>query len=313
MSSIRWQHNDPNIYLYVNSRWYRYDATSYPVGEGAMGIVYLGFDCATNDKVAVKMLRREYWNDIQIRNRLKLEASIVLNHPHIIRMIGYCEDSSGDGPLYVLSEYICGVTFKEHVLQQLTYLNTSTEERFNKIVSEFIPVLGAVGHLHSYGVIHRDIKPMNLMFQDGYMLKLMDLGIAKADYFFDAHLKGFIGSRPFAAPEQIVADDVEAIIDKRADIYALGVTLSYLLADHFPLQKTDKVPAALADIIATATEKDPDFRYQSTDEMQDALDIYLADYASKRYFHGKQTLTWIFTVGVISVLILFIITMLFKI
>ena len=273
-----------------------------------MGVVYLGFDCVTNDKVAVKMLRREYWTDIQIRNRLKLEASIVLTHPNIIRMIGYCEDRVDDGPLYVLSEYVCGVTFKEHVMQQLTYLDTSITERQNKIVQEFLPVLDAVKHLHSYGVIHRDIKPMNLMFQDGYLLKLMDLGIAKANYFFDAHLKGFIGSKPFAAPEQVVDDDVEAIIDKRADIYALGVTLSYLLVDHFPLQKTDKIPLALAEVIKTATEYDPDFRYQSTDEMLDALDIYLAGISDRKYPKYK-ILFWACILGLISVLLFFIITL----
>lgn len=281
MSSIRWQQDNPNIYLFVNSRWYRFDSSISPVGEGAMGVVYLGFDCVTNEKVAVKMLRREFWGDNQIRNRLKLEASIVLNHPHIIRMIGYCEDSSGQGPLFVLSEYVCGVTFKEHVQQQLSYMKSDALERYVKIASEFQPVLSAIKHLHSYGVIHRDIKPMNIMFQDGYKLKLMDLGIAKADYFFDAHLKGFIGSKPFAAPEQIVEDNVEAIIDKRADIYSLGVTLSYLLVGHFPPQKEDRVPIKLRSIIARATLRNPEERYQSADEMAYDLEVFLKSPAKK--------------------------------
>ena len=190
MSSIRWQPNDPNIYLYVEGRWYRYLSTSAPVGEGAMGIVYLGFDCMTNEKVAIKMLRQEFWHDQQIRNRLRLEASISISHPNIIRMLGYCEDSSMTGPLYVLSEYIYGVTFKEHV-EQLSNFELNREDQFNKIVTEFLPAMDAVDHLHSLGVIHRDIKPANLMFQDGNTLKLMDLGIAKADYFFTINLNFF--------------------------------------------------------------------------------------------------------------------------
>lgn len=308
MSSIRWQHNDPNVYLRVNSRWYRYDATAPPVGDGAMGVVYLGFDCATNDKVAVKMLRQEFWNDSLIRNRLKLEASIVLHHPNVIRMIGYCEDDSETGPLYVLSEYVCGVTFKEHV-QQLSYLDTSPEEKYYKTVLAFQPALDAVKCLHSYGVIHRDIKPMNLMFQDGYQLKLMDLGIAKADYFFDAHLKGFIGSMPFAAPEQIVDDNVEAIIDKRADIYSLGVTLSYLLVGHYPILKTDKVPATLSKVISKAAADDPDLRYQTTDEMMDDLDLYIEEFTNIKT-SKSNILLWMLFTGVITTLIFYIITLL---
>lgn len=299
MSSIRWQPNDSNIYLWVNSRWYRYDSTAQPVGEGAMGIVYLGFDCKTNDKVAVKLLRQEFWNDVQIRNRLRLEASIIMSHPNLIRMIGCCEDTSGQGPLYVLSEYVCGVTFKEHVQQQLSYLKSGPLERYHKILSEFRPVLDAVGYLHSCGVIHRDIKPMNIMFQDGCNLKLMDLGIAKADYFFDAHLKGFIGSKPFAAPEQIVDDDVEAIVDRRSDIYALGVTLSYLLVDHFPLQKADKIPQGLSDIISKATYKNPAYRYQSADEMASDIDTYL-DSSRKRSSGLLKVMSGLVIVGLIS-------------
>ena len=272
MSSIRWNKNDPHIYLQVNTRWYRYDCSLPPVGSGAMGLVYLGFDCATNEKVAVKMLRQEYWNDAHIRKRLKLEASIQACHPNIVRMIGFCEDQSCRGPLYVLSEYVCGVTFSEH-MQQLSYWNK--EDKYDKIVGEFLPVLDAVGCLHSHGIIHRDIKPSNIMFQDGYLLKLMDLGIAKAGHFFDAHQKGFIGTQPFAAPEQCVDDNVEAKIDERSDIYSIGVTLSYLLADHFPLVRTDKVPLKVMNIIHKATEPDPALRYNNTDEMRTALEDYI--------------------------------------
>lgn len=284
MSSIRWQQNNPNIYLLVNSRWYRYDTSFPPVGEGAMGIVYLGFDCQTNEKVAIKMLRKEFWNNISIRNRLKLEASIRIDHPNIIRMIGFCEEGTETGPLYVLSEYVCGVTFKEHVQNQLGH--TGSAERNKKIVSEFMPILYAVSHLHSLGIIHRDIKPMNIMLQDGYRIKLMDLGIAKADCFFDAHLKGFIGSKPYAAPEQVVPDNVEAKIDHRADIYALGVTLANLLTDHFPVCKGDNLPDTITSIIDRATAINPADRYSKCDDMGYDLNVYLAEQPKKKVNSG---------------------------
>ncbi len=276
MSSIRWHHNGSDVYLYVNGRWYRYLCTSTPIGEGAMGVVYLGFDCITNEKVAVKMLRQEFWNNQQIRNRMRLEASITINHPNIIRMIGYCEDSSRIGPLYVLSEYVYGVTFKEHI-EQLSNIESNRGLKYKKIVAEFLPVMDAVEYLHSLGIIHRDIKPANLMLQDGHLLKLMDLGVAKADYFFDAHLKGFVGTMPFAAPEQIVDDNTEANIDHRADIYALGVTLSFLLVGHYPINSFDKVPKTLECIIMKATASDLNERYQHAHEMRNSVCAYLLE------------------------------------
>lgn len=300
MSLIRWNKGDSNIYIQVNSRWYRYDTSLSPVGEGAMGLVYLGFDCTSNEKVAVKVLRQEYWGDSHIRMRLKLEASIQINHPNLIRMIGFCEDSSGRGPLFVLSEYVCGVTFDEHI-QQLT--EWGKEELYDKVVKEFLPVLDAVGCLHSYGIVHRDIKPSNIMFQDGCCLKLMDLGIAKADYFFDAHLKGFTGTMPFAAPEQRVKDDVEAELDETADIYAAGVTLSYLLVNHFPIIQYDKVPKSLAAIISKATMSDREYRFRSAGEMKQALEDYIDCRRRRRFPISRH---WIAIIILLVTLVLYV-------
>lgn len=306
-SPIRWQQGDPYIYLYVNERWYRYSSASSPVGQGAMGIVYLGFDCETNEKVAIKMLRQEFWHDQLVRNRSRLEASITINHPNVIRMLGYCEDPSLTGPLYVLSEYVCGVTFKEHV-EHLSYFEADRDLKFKKIVSEFLPVLDAVETLHSLGVIHRDIKPSNLMFQDGHILKLMDLGIAKADYFFDAHLKGFIGSRPYAAPEQIVDADTEAQIDIRVDIHALGVTLACLLVGHFPIVPSDNVPKPLDSIIRKATSYSPDDRYQHAYQMCSALSAYLSESHDKKK-PSAVIVTVISVVALLAVLVAVIVIM----
>lgn len=299
MYLIRQNKGDSNIYLQVNSRWYRYDCSLSPVGEGAMGSVYLGFDCVSNEKVAVKVLRQEYWDDVHMRMRLKLEASIQVSHPNLIRMIGFCEDASGKGPLFVLSEYVCGVTLEEH-MHYSAYWNT--RERCDKIVGEFLPLLDAVSCLHYYGIIHRDIKPSNIMFQDGCNLKLMDLGIAKADHFFDAHLKGFIGTMPFAAPEQCVEDDVEADLDVTADIYAIGVTLSYLLVNHFPITKYDKIPKSLSEIVRKATMTDRDARFRSAGEMRHALEDYIS-YGSR---YNVSVKGWIVMSILLAVLVLFV-------
>ena len=149
MSSIRWKEGDTNVYLRTNTQWYRYDSSQPPIGEGGMGIVYLGFNCETNEKVAIKMLRQEFWYNQDFRNRLKLEASIRMNHPNIIKMIGFAEYESGQGPLYILSEYVYGVTFMEH-LQHLT--GWQENDKYLKILYEFCPLLDAVSHMHSLGI-----------------------------------------------------------------------------------------------------------------------------------------------------------------
>ncbi len=268
MSRITLNHEDNNLYLEIEGCWYRYDPTSHPLGEGAMGIVYRGFRCDNNEQVSIKQVRPELWDNIPIRNRCKLEGSIRLDHPNIIRMMGFCEEAQNSGPLYILSEYVSGITLEEHVNTQLATL--PTEQKYRKIIEEFIQVIEAVSFLHSKGIIHRDIKPSNIMLQDGYLPKLMDLGVAKSDAFYDAHLKGAVGTTPFAAPEQLVPDDVEAAVDNRSDVYSLGVTLQYLLTGSFP-SDLSKLPKSVKRAIEIATENAPNNRYQDADLFKDAL------------------------------------------
>ena len=108
------------------------------------------------------------------------------------------------------------------------------------------------------------------MLQDGYLPKLMDLGVAKSETFYDAHLKGAVGSVPFAAPEQIVPDDIEASVDNRSDIYSLGATLQFLLTGSFPSDLSN-LSESLRRILVIATERDPNKRFQDVDLFKDAL------------------------------------------
>ena len=157
MPRIILNQNDNNLYLHVDGCWYRYDTTSHPIGEGAMGIVYHGFRCDNNDKVAIKQVRPEFWDNVFIRNRCILEASILLNHPNIIRMIGFCEEFQNSGPLYVLSEYVSGITIEEHVNTQLAGL--SLGQKYKKIIEEFIQVTEAVSYLHSQALFIEILSP----------------------------------------------------------------------------------------------------------------------------------------------------------
>lgn len=265
-------YNAPHVTLYCKNEGYRFSPALPPIGSGGMGIVFLGYRLSDSKKVAIKLLRPEFQSNPTLRQRARLEASIQISHPNLVRMLGYSESNPGSGPLYILSEFVDGVSFKQHIDTQLSGL--SVRERAKKIVEEFLPVLDAVSCLHARGIIHRDIKPDNLLFQDGCQVKLMDLGVAKADYFFDAHLKGTIGTQPFCAPEQVVNPQVEASTDFRSDIYSLGVTLSYLIGDSFPPDK-NVIPEDLAQIISTATTPLPVDRYQRVEDFGNDLKAWL--------------------------------------
>ena len=289
-------YNAPFVTLYSQNEGYRFSTALPPIGSGGMGIVFLGYRMSDGKKVAIKMLRPQFQSNPAFRQRARLEASIQLLHPNLVRMLGYSESSPNSGPLYVLSEFVDGIPFKQHIDSQLSGL--PFRERAKKIVEEFLPVLDAVSYLHARGIIHRDIKPDNLLFQDGCQIKLMDLGVAKADYFFDAHLKGTIGTQPYCAPEQVVEPYVEASTDFRSDIYSLGVTLSYLIGDSFPPDR-NVIPEELAQIIRTASAPLPVDRYQSVEHLASDLQAWVQSGPEKKTF----SLWWVVLIAVSILLI----------
>lgn len=284
--------NPPFVYLFVGGCWYYYDYTSQPLGEGAMGSVYLGFDCTNQDRVAIKRVKDEYAEIAQVRDCARREASLRFLHPNIVRMIGLCEYAYGHGPMFILSEYIAGITFDVHVRMRLSLL--PGEERIVRIVEHIRPVLSALQYLHNNGVIHKDIKPSNIMIDNRSCVKLMDLGVANSFRNEARHMYGFIGTPQYAAPEQIADAGAEAVVDPRTDIYSFGVTLYELITGCNPfngaseaetlhnrrnkeLPKNDAIPPRLFAVIARATAKDPDARYRSALEMDAGLEHYLSE------------------------------------
>ena len=286
VSQVYQREGDPLIYLQVKGHWYYYDPSSTPLGEGAMGVVYLGYDSVTNNRIDVKCIRPAYANNPLIRQRAKQEASLSFSHPNIVQMIGMCEYQADKGPIFVLSSYISGITLEDHVRNQLSKL--PNEERIEKISREICCVLDALDYLHSRGVVHRDIKPSNLMLENGSTVKLMDLGIARMNGGNKFSTYGFIGTPQYAAPEQILRDSTNAEINATTDLYSLGITFYEFLTGVNPMnsnvdsetlsnQVTKKlpynkaIPNRLYKVICKATEKDSSKRFQSAREFKEAI------------------------------------------
>ena len=277
---------DPRIYLNVMGQWYYYDPNSTPLGDGAMGTVYLGFSCNSNQRIAVKRVKDVYANNKMIRERAKQEASLSFSHPNLVQMIGLCEVAPDYGPIFILSGYVAGITLDAHVKEQLNLL--PQEDRIEKISNELCKVLDALQYLHSRGVVHRDVKPSNIMIENGSVVKLMDLGIARLNGGNKYSSYGFIGTPQYAAPEQILRDSDNTEINAQTDIYALGVTYYELLTGKNPF-KTDveaemlsrqikmklpydkKIPRSIFNVILKATEKVPAKRYKSASEFKFAI------------------------------------------
>lgn len=277
---------DPRIYLNVMGQWYYYDPNSTPLGDGAMGTVYIGYSCSSNQRIAVKRVKDIYANNKMIRERAKQEASLSFSHPNLVQMIGLCEVNPNYGPIFILSGYIAGITLDTHVKEQLNLL--PQEDRIEKISNEVCKVLDALQYLHSRGVVHRDVKPSNIMIENGSVVRLMDLGIARLNGGNKYSSYGFIGTPQYAAPEQILRDSDNTEINAQTDIYALGVTYYELLTGKNPFQTKveaeilsrqikmklphdKKIPRSIYNVILKATEKVPSKRYKSASEFKFAI------------------------------------------
>lgn len=248
------------------------------IGTGGMAIVYKATDLTENRLVAVKILREECRNNEELVRRFKNESKAisVLDHPNIVKVY----DVSVNGPQpYIVMEYIDGITLKEYMEYRAQPLT------FKETLHFVTQVLAALQHAHEKGIVHRDIKPQNIMLQADSSIKVMDFGIARFSRSENQTMTDkAIGSVHYISPEQAKGD----ITDAKSDIYSLGVMMYEMLSGQLPFESDSPVsvaikqiadiptplrelnpavPEALAAITARAMAKEPRERYASAQAM----------------------------------------------
>lgn len=255
------------------------------VGRGGMANVYRGQDTRTGNAIAVKVLKEEFLDNEELVRRFKNESKAIsiLDHPNIVRVY---DVSVTDKLQYIVMEYIDGITLKEYLRQRGGVLT------WKEVVHFAGQVLSALEHAHSKGIVHRDVKPQNIMLLADGSIKMMDFGIARFSRAQSQTVSDkAIGSVHYISPEQAKGDRTDA----RTDIYSVGVMMYEMLSGMLPFDGTgavsiaikqisDKarplaevapsVPEGLRQITEKAMEKEPEKRYQSAREMLDALEAF---------------------------------------
>lgn len=254
------------------------------VGSGGMAHVYRTINMSSRKVVAVKMLKEEYLDDQEFLRRFEREAkaSLALSHENIVRAFGVGDDN---GIPYIVLEYVEGKTLKD-LIRESPGGHLSVQQAIG-ICSQ---ILDALSYAHEHGIIHRDVKPQNVIVTNRGKAKLADLGIAREVTASTVTFAGknVIGSVHYISPEQ--ANGLPAT--EESDIYSVGISLYEMLTGTVPFigdttvstalmhlsaepvpprELNPSIPSALNDIVLRAIEKKPEMRYSSAKLMRSDL------------------------------------------
>lgn len=264
----------------------RYKITEL-IGVGGMADVYRGSDIVDNKTVAIKILKTEFADNEEFLSRFRNESKAIalLSHPNIVKIydVGFSENLQ-----YIIMEYIDGITLKDYI-EEKHALNWKDAVHF------MIQILRALQHAHEKGIVHRDIKPQNIMMLNDGTIKVMDFGIAKfSRETGKTATDQAIGSVHYISPEQAKGEAT----DEKSDIYSVGVMLYEMLTGQKPFDSDNSVsiavmnindtpkrpravnpnvPAGLEEIILKAMEKNPLDRYQSASAMIQDIERFKAN------------------------------------
>ena len=251
------------------------------IGEGGMANVYLGYDTILERDVAIKVLRGDLADDEKFVRRFRREAqnASLLSHPNIVQIYDVGED---DGNFYIVMEYIKGQTLKQLIKKRGKLTPAETVDIISQLTD-------GLAHAHDSYIIHRDIKPQNIMILEDGMVKITDFGIAMAINASDlTQTNSVMGSVHYLPPEQ--ASGKGSTI--KSDIYSLGIMMYEMLAGTMPFKgetaveiamkhlknpmpsvrkENPNVPQALENIILKATAKNTKNRYNNVREVYEDI------------------------------------------
>ncbi|TME14879.1 MAG: hypothetical protein E6I70_14660 [Chloroflexi bacterium] len=247
------------------------------LGRGAMGVVYKGFHPGLEVPIAIKVLGDTYSKDASFRRRFQREAAAIaaLNHPGIVRVYDFDEDQAS---LFIVMEFVEGKSLR-------TLLAEGGKLPIPQALDIFQQLLSAVGAAHSRNIIHRDMKPDNVVISNLGKAKVMDFGIAKMleDTGALTGADSIIGTPTYMSPEQVKGEP----IDQRSDIYAMGAMLYELLHGQPPFggqvatilhsqvyndpPPTPDIPQPIMDVLKRAMAKERSSRFSTCEEFAGAL------------------------------------------
>src|SRR4051812_4994294 len=254
------------------------------LGAGGMADVYLAEDQELGRRIAIKILNDRHANDEQFIERFRREAknAAALNHPNIVSIY---DRGEAEHTYYIAMEFLDGRTLKELVVGR--------GPAPVKVAVEYArQILSALRFAHRHGIVHRDIKPHNVLVDREGRVKVTDFGIARAGTSQMTEAGSIVGTAQYLSPEQARGTEV----DQRSDLYSLGVVLYELLTGQTPFdgdtpveiamkhlsaaprppsQIRHDVPHDLDTVVTRALAKDPAARYQSADEMEADLERLL--------------------------------------
>jgi len=252
------------------------------LGQGGMGRVYKALDTQVDEKLAIKILKPEVAADEKSRERFRneLKTTRQISHRHISRVYDFSE---ADGQSYITMEYVSGEDLKS-LIRRIGLLTPGKAVFIGRQITE------GLAEAHRLGVIHRDLKPHNIMLDKEGNVRIMDFGIARTFQKTGMTDTGvIIGTPEYMSPEQVEGKEV----DQRSDIYSLGIILYEMLTGRVPFagdtplsvavkQKTERpvnprklnpqIPPEISRIILRCLEKDKELRFQDADQLREELD-----------------------------------------
>ncbi len=273
------EYNDRYLGMLLDGRYELLEC----IGSGGMAVVYKAMDNRLHRQVAVKIMRQEFADNEKFRQRFQTESHAIakLNHPNVVNVF---DVSHSDNVEYIVMELVNGQTLKQ-------YMRSKKHLGVRETLNFSIQIARALSHAHSKGIVHRDIKPQNILLLEDGTIKVADFGIADLQSELPNVENEAIGSVHYISPEQARGLPV----DGRSDVYSLGIVMYEMLSGQLPfdgdddrdialkhlsavpksLQEIDsKIPAGLSRIIMKAMEPQLEERYQSADALVEDLESF---------------------------------------